>query len=191
MQTGDFYFGTFGENSSGTHNFACVGTIEPRKNHALLLDIWDAFAGDPEAPMLVIAGARGWRNEAVFERLDARPAGVIEAPGLSDGALAALVAGAEGLLFPTLAEGFGLPPVEALALGTPVICSDLPVLHEVLGKSSIYASVDDMYLWKQSILQIAGQVGAETASVSNRAVSIGEFKRPTWAAHFNLVLKVI
>ena len=65
--------------------FVTIGTIEPRKNHALLLDVWQALSQRLPAaqmPQLVIAGSRGWRNEAVFRRLDARPAGVIEAAGM-------------------------------------------------------------------------------------------------------------
>ena len=165
--------------------FVAVGTIEPRKNHALLLDIWDQLG--PDAPTLVIAGSRGWKNADVFRRLDAKPPHVIEAPGLSDGALGALIKGASGLLFPTHAEGFGLPPAEALALGTPVICSNLQVFHEILGNKPIYAESDDMYLWKQSIEGLIEKGSTEHNGKASEAVS---FNAPTWADHFNLVLKL-
>jgi len=71
--------------------FICIGTIEPRKNHAFLLDVWAEMG--PDAPGLIIAGGRGWKNEAVFARLDALPPDgpVREVAGLSDGALAALM----------------------------------------------------------------------------------------------------
>ena len=93
-----------------------LGTIEPRKNHALLLDIWEKLP--PEAGLrLLVLGGRGWRNEAVFRRLDALAPGgrVVERAGLSDGAVAAVLAGARALLFPTFAEGTGLPALEAAA----------------------------------------------------------------------------
>ncbi|KMW58780.1 Glycosyl transferase, group 1 [Candidatus Rhodobacter oscarellae] len=163
--------------------FVTIGTIEPRKNHALLLDIWQDLGA--QAPALVVAGPRGWENAEVFRRLDANPANVIEANGLDDGALAALIQNAAGLLFPTLAEGFGLPPAEALGLGTPVICSDLPVLREILGDMPIYANTNNMYLWKQSILQLLGQDDRADTSKRSKPQAL-----PTWDAHFNRVLKV-
>ena len=75
--------------------FVTIGTIEPRKNHALLLDVWDAMGAEASGnvPTLVIIGQRGWRNRAVFERLDAAPAHIVEAPDLSDGAMMELLTG--------------------------------------------------------------------------------------------------
>jgi len=171
--------------------FITVGTIEPRKNHAVLLDVWDSFAGDPNAPQLVIAGPRGWANEDVFARLNNSPLRgtlIHEVPDASDAQLAALISKASGLLFPSFAEGFGLPPLEALALGTPVVCSDLPVLHEILGKSPIYANPTDMYLWKQSVLQLAGN---NTATEAKKTDGNASMDMPTWEEHFNHVLKVM
>jgi glycosyltransferase involved in cell wall biosynthesis len=160
--------------------FISVGTIEPRKNHALLLDLWDAMGAD--APTLLICGARGWNNEAVFARLDARTDGkVIERAGLSDGAVAALMAGSCGLLFPSFAEGYGLPPVEAAALGVPVLANDLAVIREILGNIPVYAPVDDRYLWENTIKIMAGagpQVRKKLA-----------FQAPDWSDHFNTVLR--
>ncbi len=71
------------------------GTIEPRKNHALLLEVWRRLG--PDAPKLIVAGRRGWANDAVFAMLDARPANVLELPGLSSAALARLVQRAAAL----------------------------------------------------------------------------------------------
>lgn len=104
--------------------FVAVGTIEPRKGHDLLLDVWEALAETtkgPDLPGLMICGARGWSNDAVFARLDALPANspIRELSDLSDPAIAALLIGSRGLLNPSIAEGFGLPPVEAARLGGP------------------------------------------------------------------------
>ena len=160
--------------------FVSVGTIEPRKNHALLLDVWDAMGA--EAPTLVICGARGWNNAAVFARLDSRTdTRVIERAGLSDGAVAALLAGSCGLLFPSFAEGYGLPPVEAAALGVPVVANDLPVIREILGNIPVYVPADDRYLWEKTIKDMA-EAGSQGREKS-------QFQAPGWSQHFNTVLR--
>lgn len=156
--------------------FVCLGTIEPRKNHRLLLDLWQQIDG----ATLLILGARGWNNEDVFARLDARPRGVQEWRGLSDGQVARLMAGAQGLLFPSHAEGYGLPALEAARLGTPVVCSTLPVFHELLGDYPVYADPNDAYSWEKAVQDLAGH---RTTDRIGRAIQI-----PTWDAHFNLVL---
>ena len=162
--------------------FVTVGTIEPRKNHGFLLDLWEKLG--PDAPPLLICGSRGWNNDAVFDRLDALdPAGPVrEISKLSDAALAALVKSATGSLFPSLAEGFGLPPVEALLLGTRVLCNDLEVLHEFLGQMPVYAGVSDQYHWETIIRFWA--TGGDQAHVPTG------FKAPTWDDHFNIVLSI-
>ena len=161
--------------------FVCLGTIEPRKNHQLLLDIW------PEVPdaHLLICGARGWENNDVFARLDARPERVHELNDLPDAQIHGLLQGATGLLFPSLAEGFGLPPVEAAALGTPVLCNDLPVYREILGNIPVYASVTDGYAWVHEIKKMA------SANQDPAADSPPAFTAPDWATHFNKVLRHI
>ncbi|MEL7114386.1 MAG: glycosyltransferase family 1 protein [Pseudomonadota bacterium] len=180
-----------GAEISRNKAFFTVGTIEPRKNHAFLLDLWDDLRRDvpeDEMPELKIVGARGWKNEDVFRRLDAKPPHVQEIGDMSDETLVRHLSGARGLLFPSHAEGFGLPAVEALSLGVPVICNDLPVFREILGNSPIYAKAGDMYLWKQLILQLAGQNGAEQTDITGDR---GTFHAPTWADHFNHVLKLV
>ncbi|MBV1903498.1 MAG: glycosyltransferase family 4 protein [Marinosulfonomonas sp.] len=132
--------------------FITLGTIEPRKNHTLLLDIWDRLAkSDDPFPGLVIVGRRGWKNQSVFERLDEKPAGVVELNDLPDRDVWALMSGAAGLLFPSHCEGFGLPAAEAAVMGVPVICSDLPVFREILGNYPVYADVADLYSWETKI----------------------------------------
>src|SRR5205823_1812943 len=110
--------------------FVVLSTIEPRKNHELLLRLWQRLAErhGAAAPRLVLVGHRGWENDAVFKLLDSLRGNsphVVECPDLDDAALAAVLRGARALLSPSFAEGFGLPVVEALALGTPAIASDI------------------------------------------------------------------
>ena len=164
--------------------FVSVGTIEPRKNHALLLSLWDGMAGRRDAPALIIAGRRGWNNQAVFAALDAAPAKVLEFGSLGDGEVSALIAGSLGLLFPSFAEGFGLPACEAAAHGTPVICSDLPVFHEVLGDYAIYADPSNLYSWATKIQSLANR--RITGNNENRGQE-RKPKLPTWEDHFGVV----
>ncbi|MFG6594296.1 glycosyltransferase family 4 protein [Sulfitobacter sp. 1A13368] len=161
--------------------FVVVGTIEPRKNHGFLLDLWQKMG--PDAPLLLICGARGWNNSAVFGRLDRLPenGSAQELANLSDTGLAALVQGAAGMLFPSHAEGFGLPPAEALSLGTRVLCNDLPVLHEVLGDKAVYAPLSEPYSWIRTIEEWAASVPDPRPATT--------FIAPTWAEHFKTVLK--
>ncbi|GLS86174.1 glycosyl transferase [Cypionkella aquatica] len=157
--------------------FVTLGTIEPRKNHALLLDLW---AQMPNPPGLLIIGGRGWSNVEVFARLDALPpdSPIQHRAGLPDGEVAFLLQGAQALLFPSYAEGFGIPAVEAAALGTPVICSDLAVFQELLGEFAVYLDVTDSYSWMETIARLT------KAEVTNRKVQ----QPPSWAEHFKLVL---
>ncbi len=157
--------------------FLVLGTIEPRKNHALLLDVWEKLG--PAAPSLLICGARGWRNADTFARLNRRPARVRELAGLSDGAVAALLDGARALLFPSLAEGFGLPLVEAMARGTPVVCSDLPVCREVAGPAAIYLDPRDTAAWASVILRLKDDNGTRVKIAPS-----------DWETHFKTALSM-
>ncbi|PCH65487.1 MAG: glycosyl transferase, partial [Rhodobacteraceae bacterium] len=166
--------------------FVILGTIEPRKGHDLLLDIWDDLERETDAPTLLIIGRRGWNNEPVFTRLDARAnqGAVKELSGLPDGVVTALLAGSRGLLFPSHAEGFGLPPVEAATLGVPIISSDLPVIREILADIPVYVSATERYQWQQAIKSLLQDRGNDEMRPVGSA-----FVPPTWDAHFNTVLR--
>ncbi len=154
--------------------FVIAGTIEPRKNHAMLMETWGVFPPD-DRPNLLICGARGWLNQAVFAALDRGQPSVIEVPGLSDSALAAVMHGSKGVLVPSLAEGFGLVPLEAAALGVPVLCSDLPVFRELLGEYARYLDPQDNYSWREAVKDLMA---------SERENDARPFVPPTWEQHF-------
>ena len=166
--------------------FVTVGTIEPRKNHALLLDVWEHLSDtlpQGDVPKLFICGARGWNNAEVFARLDALPKSgpITELNSLSDAAMHALVQGAAALIFSSVAEGYGLPPIEAAALGTPVICLDLPVYRETLGDIPVYLKAPDRYLLSNLVQSLSK--GPKVEQISEPS---GGFIPPTWDDHFRL-----
>lgn len=126
--------------------FLFVGSLEPRKNLGLVLD---AYAALP-APMqrrypLVLAGAEGWRREQFQARLTRlADAGLVRELGyVPHEDLPALYAGCAAFLFPSIYEGFGLPPLEAMACGAPVIVSAKASLPEVVGDGALIVSGDD------------------------------------------------
>ncbi len=161
--------------------FVTIGTIEPRKNHAFLLDLWDSMG--PTAPGLLLCGSRGWQNTAVFEWLECLPKGgpIRELAGLSDGALAALMSHSAGVLMPSLAEGYGLPVLEAEALGARVLCNSLPVFRELRTKNVVIHPVSASESWSQTI-----RTWADTPDQGDRKPNT---QVPTWADHFNTVLR--
>lgn len=171
--------------------FLALGTLEPRKNHALLLDVWDRLHDTmpaAEVPRLFLAGRRGWRNEDFLARLDGSPhlgRTIHELPGLTDGAVAALLAGARALLMPSLAEGYGLPVMEAAAAGTPVIAAPLPVYLEIVGDYPVYVTQGDLYSWAARI-QEQSETDAAVQGAMRRCEPQVALK--TWAGHFNHVL---
>jgi glycosyltransferase involved in cell wall biosynthesis len=131
---------------TGKPYFLAIGTIEPRKNIGFLIDIWTDFSAH-SAPHILICGRRGWMSDDVFEQLDSGLPNIHELPDLTDPELWALLQGSCGLLFPSRAEGFGYPAVEAAHLNVPLICSPLAAFREVLGDYPIYASLSDRYLF--------------------------------------------
>jgi glycosyltransferase involved in cell wall biosynthesis len=140
--------------------FVLYGAIEPRKNHLMLLQAWDELVQQmgERAPVLVVAGWPARGSKPILERLygcGSLRRHVIVASGLSSPALCRLIAHARAVLMPSLAEGFGLPIVEALTLGTPVVASDLPAHLEAGGHHPTYVDPNDRAGWVREIARHA------------------------------------
>jgi len=117
-----------------------LGTLEPRKNIERLIEAYAALKkGRDNIPVLVIAGRKGWLFETIFERVKRLNVedSVIFTGYVSDADKPALLAGAKFFCFPSLYEGFGMPPLEAMACGTPVLASNAASLPEVCGDAAV------------------------------------------------------
>ena len=170
-------------------SFVILGTIEARKNHILLLKIWRRLISRlrSQAPRLLIVGQRGWECEQVFGLLDRGEIfgeTVVEMDDCTDAELICQLAGARALLFPSLVEGYGLPLVEALRAGTPVIASDLPVFREIGGDVPDYLDPQDDAAWERAILGYAEPDSPARAAQLRRMTG---YHAPTWDEHFSRV----
>ena len=168
--------------------FVTVGTIEGRKNHLLLLKVWKRLVANAgqQAPMLVIVGQRGWEAHEAIAILDepGELAGaVIEMGRCSDGELQGLLGGARALLMPSFAEGFGLPVIEAIRAGTPVIASDLPVYREILGDIPTFIDPEDPPRWEQAVRDFT----FDSPERQRQKAAMRDFTAPTWEDHFAAV----
>lgn len=137
--------------------FLVVGTIEPRKNHAFILDAFEALWQAGHAINLLFVGRPGWKTEALIHRMVSHPMHnhrFYYWPGASDSQLAFAYANATALIFASQSEGFGLPLMEALVARLPVIASDLPIHREVGGDALHYVSLDDPEMLKEAVLEM-------------------------------------
>ncbi|MDQ3876824.1 MAG: glycosyltransferase family 4 protein [Actinomycetota bacterium] len=145
-----------------------VGSIEPRKNLKRLTDAWDVIARSHPDWTLVIAGPKGWGPQ-----LPKRP-GVVLTGWLSDETLPGLFAAAEVFCYPSLYEGFGLPPLEAMAAGTAALVGDYPAAEEVLGDSCVRVEPTDVRAIESGLLELIedDRLRAITAA-AGRARAVG------------------
>lgn len=168
--------------------FVVIGSIVPRKNHIMLLNIWRRLVqqGIRDIPKLIIIGGRGWRCSNVTDMLDDCTTikdHVFELNNCKDAELQTYLKGARALLFPSFAEGYGLPLVEALQLTTPVIASDISVFHEIGGDIPEYIDPLDAISWMNMILEYAKPNSLMRAKQMER---MHGYKAPTWEEHFKI-----
>ncbi len=174
--------------------FVMLGTIEPRKNHLLILNAFRQLAaerGPRGTPKLYVAGARGWENESVIDMLERSPAlrGVVfEQNVASDDDVKSLLLGARALLMPSFAEGFGLPVVESLQIGTPVVSSNISALREIGRDAPDYLDPTDGPAWRKAIMDYSDLSSPRRADQMRR---LATWRAPTWDAHFAALMALI
>jgi glycosyltransferase involved in cell wall biosynthesis len=169
--------------------FVMLGTIEPRKNHWFLLHVWRRLVElqGESAPALVIIGRRGWECENAVDMLERSATlrgHVFEISNCTDMNLHAWLSHAQALLFPSFAEGYGMPLVEAMSMRIPVIASDLGVFREIAAGIPDYLDPLDGPGWVARITEYS-QPDSPRRNAQLRRLE--NFHEPTWDAHFERV----
>lgn len=171
-----------GRELAGTDRFVlAIGTVEPRKDLPGLVDAFDRLApGDPDV-RLVLAGPDGWGAEELTARVARSPhrSRIVRLGWVDDDQRAALLAAASVLAYPSRYEGFGLPPLEAMSVGTPVVSTAVGPLPEVLGDAALLVPPGD-----PDALADALRVAIDDASERDRLVAAGVARAATytWSA---------
>ncbi len=156
-----------------------LGTLEPRKNLPMLLRAYAQLPkSDREAVHLILGGGKGWMYDEIFATIAQHElADTVHVPGFVDAeALVWWYNAAEAFVYPTLFEGFGIPIVEAMACGTPVIASNTSSLPEAAGEAGVLLPPDDESAWTQALSRMIHD--AEWRAERSR---LGQ----TWAANFS------
>lgn len=159
--------------------FFFLGTLEPRKNLPMLLRAYAQLPkSDREAVHLILGGGKGWMYDEIFATIAHHElADTVHVPGFVDAeALVWWYNAAEAFVYPTLFEGFGIPIVEAMACGTPVIASNTSSLPEAAGEAGVLLPPDDESAWTQALSRMIHD--AEWRAERSR---LGQ----TWAANFS------
>ena len=168
----------------------CVSTIEPRKRIDNLLA---AYARLPKKVLaaypLVLAGGKGWRSEHLHEAIDAgQNAGWLRYLGfVAEEDLPALYAGAKLFVYPSIYEGFGLPVIEAMASGVPVISSDRSCLPEVAAGAAKLVNPDDLEIFTSTIEEALADVEWRQQAVANGLHVASQYN---WAECVNRTVNV-
>ncbi|MBA4386405.1 MAG: hypothetical protein C0404_00385 [Verrucomicrobia bacterium] len=156
-----------------------VGTLEPRKNLQFLVDVFDKL--DHFDGYLVLAGMPGWKYEPIFERirLSHRAGNIKWLKYVPDSDLPALYAGAQLFMLTSLYEGFGFPPLESMACGTPVVCSAGGSLSEVVENAAVLVDSFESDRWAELTMKAITDTDFRRTLVSRGIEQSGKY---TWEA---------
>jgi len=144
--------------------FLYLGTLEPRKNLVRLIEAWSRIA-DACPHDLVIAGREGWKMRHIRRAVAAssQPSRIHRPGFIAHGDLPAMIGAAAAFVWPSLCEGFGLPPLEAMACGVPVLTSNISSLPEVVGDAALLVNPHHVEAIAEGMLQLAEDVPLRNA----------------------------
>jgi glycosyltransferase involved in cell wall biosynthesis len=149
---------------TGDEFLLAVGTVEPRKNLPTLVSAFEEVVrARPSSPLrLVVAGGRGWMSEATFDAFEKSPARgrIVLAGYLGDSDLRALYSSCLAFVYPSVYEGFGLPPLEAMRCGAPVVAGNIPAVAEVTGGAARLFNPRDTSELARALLELLDEEGA-------------------------------
>jgi glycosyltransferase involved in cell wall biosynthesis len=157
-----------------------VGTLEPRKNLETLILAFNLLKEKNRIPhQLVLAGQKGWLSEPIFRAIEASPyrSDIVLTDYLEEGDLPALMNGAEVFAYPSFYEGFGLPVLEAMQCGTPVVTSNVSSMPEVGGDACLYADPHSMEEIADRILSVVQSADLKKTMMEK---GIARSKRFSW-----------
>jgi len=171
--------------------FMICGAVEPRKNHRLLIEVWRELVRrhEDKTPKLVVAGSPGFASQEIIREMTSDESlrrHILLASGLSSPAMAQLMAGARAVLMPSFIEGFGLPPGEALSVGTPALVSDIPAHREAVGDAGEFLPPKNPGPWIDAIEKLMDK----SYFRARRAAAHG-FKPQRWDDYMRNVTAVL
>ncbi len=154
-----------------------LATLEPRKNISMLIDAYvQIITKNPQFPLkLVLCGAKGWGEERLEQKIAPYKDRIIVTGFVPDHDLAALYSGAKMFVYPSLYEGFGLPPLEAMRCKTPVIVSDRSSLPEVVKDAGLYIDPSNINDIIAQILKLSNSPELEKELIEKGALRAQEF----------------
>lgn len=169
--------------------FFCLGTIEPRKNFSLAIQATKILSDQDIDVHLVLVGKRGWKWQETIEEIEKANQNkkiISELGYISTDEKYALLVGAQALIFPSFYEGFGLPALEAMTVGVPVITTDVEALHEVCDQAAQFVSTDEPYQLSVAIKDIYDK------EKRNKLIDLGENQAAkfSWEKTAKKILKI-
>jgi glycosyltransferase involved in cell wall biosynthesis len=174
-----------------TDYLLCLSTIEPRKNIRLLIEAYDELLNENKIDTdLVLAGRRGWLVNNLLEDLSETTVNRIHFTGFIEEELLPYVyKRAKVFIFPSIYEGFGVPPIEAMSMGIPVISSDAASLPEVLGNAAFMFHDKDKKSLKNTIIKVLSLKDKELELARNKGIERANIYK--WSSEADKLLRIL